>query len=195
MPKPVGPALKSFVPWYNVTDGILQAAGWEDFQSNRDQLKVCACAEEDDPILSLVQAWFEDSLLQKPVLGSPSYSGNLARFCDTHAFSLPATKKLLDGERCFDPASLSKFLSSHENRVFEVIDPDGGTVNVALVSGDKTKRGETMGAMLLLRFRSSKHLNSIADQFRCLGDCEGRGKARWCVYRASTLLQDIAEQG
>jgi len=45
--------------------------------------------------------------------------------------------------------------------------------------------------ILRLRFQPSTHLNTIADRFRCLGDCEGRGKARWAVYRAEPLLRDL----
>ena len=48
--------------------------------------------------------------------------------------------------------------------------------------------------MLLLRFPPLTHMNTIGDRFRCLGECEGRGKARWCVYRAATLLQEVPMQ-
>ena len=142
--QPKGSAsVQSFVPWSSVIGGVLDAAGWKGFQSNRDQLKVYASSDEDDPIQALIQAWYDDTLLPKPVLSAPAYAGALAAFCDAHALTLDTVKKrLLDGERVFDPTSLGRFLSSEANRVFEVSDPDCGLVNVALVSGEKTKHGK-----------------------------------------------------
>ncbi|RVT84566.1 hypothetical protein DXV76_12895 [Rhodobacteraceae bacterium CCMM004] len=136
-------SVQSFVPWSNVIGGVLEAAGWIGFQSNRDQLKVYASSDEDDPIQTLIQAWYDDTLLPKPVLGDPAYAGALAAFCDAHALTLDRVKKrLLDGERVFDPTSLGRFLSGEANRVFEVADPDSGLINVALVSGEKDKHGK-----------------------------------------------------
>ena len=136
-------SVQSFVPWSNVIGGVMEAAGWKGFQRNRDQLKVYASSDEDDPIQALIQAWHDDSLLPKPVLTDPAYAGALAAFCDAHGLTLDKVKKrLLDGGRVFDPTSLGRFLSSEANRVFEVSDPDCGLVNVALVSGRKDKHGK-----------------------------------------------------
>lgn len=147
--QPKGSAsVQSFVPWSNVIGGVLEVAGcsehgWTGFQSNRDQLKVYASSDEDDPIQALIQAWYDDTLLPKSVLSDSAYAGALASFCDAHALTLDKVKKrLLDGERVFDPTSLGRFLSGEANRVFEVSDPDCGLVNVALVSGEKDKHGK-----------------------------------------------------
>ncbi|MEM1149837.1 MAG: hypothetical protein AAGI03_04670, partial [Pseudomonadota bacterium] len=136
-------SVQSFVPWSNVIGGVLEAAGWAGFQSNRDQLKVYASSDENDPIQTLIQAWYDDTLLPKQVLSEPAYAGALAGFCDAHALTLDKVKKrLLDGERVFDPTSLGRFLGGAAGRVFEVSDPDCGLVNVALVSGEKDKHGK-----------------------------------------------------
>lgn len=141
--QPQGSAsVQSFVPWSNVIGGVLEAAGWSGFQNNRDQLKVYASSDEDDPIQALIQAWYDDTLLPKPVLSDPAYAGALASFCDAHALTLDKVKKrLLDGERVFDPTALGRFLSGEANRVFEV-QGKIGLVNVALVSGEKGKHGK-----------------------------------------------------
>lgn len=136
-------SVQSFIPWSNVIGGVIEAAGWAGFQNNREQLKVYASSDDDDPIQSLIQAWYDDTQLPKPVLSDPAYAGSLAVFCDNHDLELGKVKKrTVDGERVFDPTSLGRFLSSEVNRVFEVSDPDCGLVNVALVSGDKDKHGK-----------------------------------------------------
>lgn len=147
-----GPALQSFVPWYHTVGGILKAAGWDGFQSNRAALKNYASADEGEPILSLIQAWYDDSLLPKPGLqtldgkpskrGVPAYAGPLASFCDGLGLALPVNKRSLDGERQYDPRSMGMFLSEHAGQVFEVSDPDHGKQLVALVMGEKTKHGK-----------------------------------------------------
>jgi hypothetical protein len=46
---------------------------------------------------------------------------------------------------------------------------------------------------LLLKFRPLTKMNYIADHFRC-HDCPGPGKARWAIYRAEPVLQDVASR-
>lgn len=142
-----GTPLQSYVPWYRTVGGILQAAGWEGFQSNRDDLKTYASADEDDPIQSLIQAWYDEGYKRSGMVAHTAYTGGdkgLAVFCDAHALTLPASKRKLDGETCYDPTSLGHFLSKHGGRVFCVLDPDkpGGTVNVALIAGSKDNKGK-----------------------------------------------------
>lgn len=56
------------------------------------------------------------------------------------------------------------------------------------------KRHMVATYMLYLRFTPQTKLNIIADRFRCRGDCTGIGKARWSVYRAETLLQNVSDR-
>lgn len=136
-------SVQSFVPWSNVIGGVLEAAGWNGFQCNRDQLKVYASSDEDDPIQALIQAWYDDTLSPKPVLTDPTFARPLAAFCDAHVLTLDKVKKkMLDGDKIFDPNSLGRFLSGAEGRAFEVSDPDCGLVNVAIMSGESGKHGK-----------------------------------------------------
>jgi hypothetical protein len=141
--EPSGPALASYGPWFKTCGGVLRAAGWGGFQSNRGQLEQVASSGDEDPIRDLVNKWFEMAMnsasqydLECQYVGGDH---GLAALADSAELSLPDVKrKNVDGEIRFDAKSLGLFLNSKLDNVY-AIDPD---TNVRLHSDEKTKFGK-----------------------------------------------------
>lgn len=141
-PAPSGAPLASYVSWYNVCGGILEAAGLKGFQSNRDQIEKVADADEDDPIQEFVTRWYEIATMPRSNFAlKDQYAGGeygLAALADSGDVNLAIKRKRVDEEVKYDPTAMGQFLATCTDRVFEMED---GT-KLKLTSEKKTNRGK-----------------------------------------------------
>lgn len=148
-PNPTSKSLQSYVSWSRVVGGIIEAAGWHGFQSNRDQIGAVAGADEEEPIERLIREWWDEGVKSDGKLGLKDQfvagEKGLAAFCDAMDLSLPVKRRMGDMGAVYEPNALGTYLRSFNGRVFE-IDDTGACVE--LVTGEKRKNGKPWSLVL-----------------------------------------------
>lgn len=137
-PKPSGKPLGSYRSWYEVCGGILEAAGLEGWQSNRQMIEQVAGADDDDPMREFVAQWYDVATTKG---GALALEGQLAKqlsaFADNREIDLPVARHVVDTERLYKPSAFGQYLGTQAERVFEVDD-----ISVKIEADKKTKNGK-----------------------------------------------------
>jgi hypothetical protein len=142
-PKARGRPLASFEKWHWTIGGILEAAGLDKFQTNRDELEIVT-GGEGNPMQALVQEWHNaalDRLASMSMEAKASGDDGLLSLVERCEISLPLRLKR-DALSDFDysPKSFGTYLSTHRDSTFK-IDSNGVEVEVSLTQGGRSSSG------------------------------------------------------
>jgi len=142
-PEPKTPPLASYPSWTRVIGGILECAGFEGFQENRDDINQFADAGDEEEITIFLQQWWDDArerqigknLTDRLVGGKDG----LIAMCGAYDITMPVPLKRQPGsDYDYDAAAFGRYLKRFNGRVFELV--NGKQVEVRQ-NPQRSKRG------------------------------------------------------